>query len=87
MHGVVGPGFISSAEWPPYSPDLNPMDYSVRSILEARACVKPHNNLTALKRSLEKEWDKISLEEMRRIAENFASRLKLCINAKGGYFE
>ncbi|XP_054718970.1 vacuolar protein sorting-associated protein 53 homolog [Uloborus diversus] len=30
------PDFISSAEWPPYSPDLNPMDYSVWSILEAK---------------------------------------------------
>lgn len=28
------PDFISSAEWPPY---LNPMDYSVWSILEDRA--------------------------------------------------
>ena len=23
------PSFISKEEWPPYSPDLNPMDYSV----------------------------------------------------------
>jgi hypothetical protein len=81
------PGFISSQEWPPYSPDLNPMDYSVWSILEARACSKPHKSLEALRRSLEKEWNKISVEELRRITENFPKRLKLCVKAKGGIFE
>lgn len=81
------PGFISKEEWPPYSPDLNPMDYSVWSILEARACAKPHKNLESLKQALLREWDKISLQEVRAICENFSKRLRLCIKAKGGHFE
>ena len=48
------PGFISAQEWPPYSPDLNPMDYSVWAILEARACAKPHKNLETLRQSASK---------------------------------
>ncbi|GFS57501.1 DDE_3 domain-containing protein [Trichonephila clavipes] len=36
------PDMISSEEWPPYSTALNPMDYSVWSILEYRTCTKPH---------------------------------------------
>jgi inhibitor of nuclear factor kappa-B kinase subunit alpha len=81
------PSFISSEEWPPYSPDLNPMDYSVWSILEARACAKPHKSLGALRCSLEEQWAKISVDELRRISENFPKRLKMCIKAKGGIFE
>ena len=27
--------FIPTSKWPPYSPDLNPMDYSIWGILEA----------------------------------------------------
>jgi hypothetical protein len=81
------PRFITSQEWPPYSPDLNPMDYSVWSILEARACSKPHKNLESLRRSLQQEWDRISSEELRAIVENFPKRLRACIKAKGGYFE
>jgi AraC-like DNA-binding protein len=81
------PEFISSKEWPPYSPDLNPMDYSVWSILEARACATSHRSLDALKATLTREWDKISEEEVRKIVENFRKRLSLCIKAKGGYFE
>lgn len=81
------PSFITSAEWPPYSPDLNPMDYSVWSILEARTCSKRHKSLESLKQSLRREWDRLSPEELRPIAENFKTRLGLCIAAEGGHFE
>jgi inhibitor of nuclear factor kappa-B kinase subunit alpha len=81
------PDFITSEQWPPYSPDLNPLDYAIWSILEARACAKPHKSLESLKQSLLAEWDKISAAEVRAVAENFITRLKLCIKAKGGYFE
>ena len=36
------PGFLSKEEWPPSSPDLNPMDFSIWSILQEKACSKPH---------------------------------------------
>ena len=39
------PDFNTSAEWPPYSPYLNPIDCSFWSILEAQACAKPNKNL------------------------------------------
>lgn len=81
------PDFITSEEWPPYSPDLNPMDYSVWSILEAKACAKPHKSLEALKRSLLREWDLLTVEELRKIAQNFIKRLRLCVAAKGSHFE
>ena len=81
------PGFITSQEWPPYSPDLNPLDFSVWAILEARACATPHKNLDSLRRALLREWAKISVQEVRAITENFPKRLRLCIKAKGGHFE
>lgn len=81
------PDFITSTEWPPYSPDLNPMDYSVWSILEAKACGTPHKSLEALKQSLCREWDRISIEDLRRVALNFRKRLTLCIKVEGGHFE
>lgn len=81
------PDFITSREWPPYSPDLNPMDYSVWSILETRACATPHSSLDSLREALLLEWARITPKETRRIAENFTTRLKLCIKARGGHFE
>ena len=81
------PGFITSQEWPPYSPDLNPLDFSVWAILEARACAMPHKNLDSLRQALLREWAKISVQEVRAITENFPKRLRLCIKGKGGHFE
>ena len=44
--------FISKLEWPPSSPDLNPMDYCVWSILEEKACSNSHSNFRSLQASL-----------------------------------
>ncbi|KAI6651150.1 hypothetical protein LOD99_5501 [Oopsacas minuta] len=46
------PECISTEEWPTSSPDLNPMDFCIWSILESRICAKPHKNVKSLKSSL-----------------------------------
>ena len=81
------PDFIRKEEWPPCSPDLNPLDYSIWSILESRACSKPHNSMNSLKKSLCREWEKIPQEMMRAAAQGFPDRLKAVISKKGGYIE
>ena len=77
------PDFITATEWPPFSPDLNLVDYSIWSILEARICAKPHKNLVPLKQSLQRGWERLSLEELRSKALNFRKLLTLRIVADG----
>ena len=48
--------YITSEEWLPYSPDLNSMDFSIWSILQASECSEPHKSLESLKQSLQAEW-------------------------------
>ena len=79
--------FNNDGEWPPNSPDLNPLDYSVWSILEEKACAKPNPNVESLKRALKKAWNEITLETLIKIVDNFPKRLKACMDAKGGHFE
>ncbi|KAJ8954851.1 hypothetical protein NQ318_023415 [Aromia moschata] len=62
-------------------------EFSIWSTLEGRACVKPHKSLEAVKRSLRREWDRLSPEEVRGAAENFRKRLVLCRDAQVGHFE
>jgi hypothetical protein len=38
--------------WPPSSPDLNPLDFSVWSVVESKACATSHNSVKALKASI-----------------------------------
>jgi hypothetical protein len=37
--------FFTPEEWPAHTPELNVMDYSVWSILEAATCLKPHKTV------------------------------------------
>ena len=81
------PDFISKEEWPPSSPDLNPMDYSLWSILEANACSTSHKSIESLKTSLSREWAKIPQEKLRAAVESVPKRLRAVIKKKGGYIE
>ena len=64
-----------------------PLDYAVWSILEEKACSKPHPNVESLKQALKKAWNEISLDTLVKIVDNFPKRLKACIDANGGHFE
>jgi hypothetical protein len=79
--------FISKDQWPSRSPDLNPMDYSVWSILEQRACREPHQTVESLKAALQREWDNLDLSMINRIVDNFPKRVNARIKAKGKHFE
>uniref|UniRef100_A0A914CZM9 Uncharacterized protein n=1 Tax=Acrobeloides nanus TaxID=290746 RepID=A0A914CZM9_9BILA len=72
-------------------PDLNPLDYSVWSILEGKAYAKPHQTVESLKRarsvSTEISWNEISVDTLRGIVDNFSKKLKKCIDGNGGHFE
>ena len=54
--------FWSKELWPPSSPDLNPMDFGIWSILERKACAVSHLNVEKLKKKLKESWAKIESE-------------------------
>ena len=81
------PGFLTKEEWPPASPDLNPMDFSVWNYLQTKVGRVEHQNIEALKSSLIKEWDKMPLSYVRASARAFTGRLRLVVKADGGHFE
>jgi len=71
----------------PASSDLNPMDFCLWSILEQKACSKPHKSVADLKRTLAREWNNIDLEIVKKASNDFLKRVEKCIKAKGGHFE
>ncbi|XGW24168.1 hypothetical protein V3C99_005958 [Haemonchus contortus] len=81
------PDFWTKEVRPSNSPDLNPMDFAVWSILEQKACAIEHRSLESLKKALLEAWNEISPEMIVRILRNFRKRLDACIKAKGGHFE
>lgn len=81
------PDFITHEEWPSNSPDLNPLDFSVWSVMEKEACSTRHNNLASLKAALLKAWSELDDDYLRETCNAFVKRLKLCVAADGGHFE
>ena len=79
----IFPNFIVSLWYPSYSPDLNPMDNHIWSILEKMACYKPHKSCESLEQSLFREWDKITANELQAVFVNFRKHMK----AEEGHFE
>ena len=56
------PKFISSDHWQSASPDLNPLDYKLWSILESMVCTRRHRNLESLKQVLVEAVDNFSMD-------------------------
>ena len=81
------PGFWGKDVWPSNSPDLNPMDFSVWSMLEQRLPRTRFATTEQLKNALERAWASITVEECATIVGNFRKRLDACISAKGSHFE
>ena len=81
------PHFWSKEVWPLSSPDLNPINFCVWSILEADACALSHDSVEALNGSLKKLWDKILQETLRKPVDSFRCRLERVIQARGEHIE
>ncbi len=73
--------------WPSSSPDLNPLDYGVWGVLEARACDTSHRSVEALKKSVNLEWSNVSEKFIISTCSNFRSRLEKVVAAGGGHIE
>ena len=59
------PEFISNGHWLSASPDLNPLDYKLWSILEGMICTRHHHNLESLKGTLVEAVDNFPMDAVR----------------------
>ena len=77
----------SEHSWPPYSPDLNPLDFFVWGYLEDQVKrIKPAT-VEELRAAVEDVASTVPEEMIRDAAQNFIKRCRACIEASGGHFE
>ena len=81
------PSFWEKEMWPPFSPDLNPLDFSIWSMLKKDSCRSEKLSVNHLKKSLQKAWADIPQKKIRAAVEAFRSRLEKVIDANGGQIE
>lgn len=73
--------------WPPQSPDLNPLDYSIWSVLQEEVQGVSHPNVEALKAHIVKTWEAMDPAYIIKTCQSFRSRVEKVIAAEGGYIE
>ena len=72
------PNFISSEEWTPHSPDLNPLDYSVWDILQELAYKERHEpfaNHKDLQNVIRDKWHDVDNQMIRKAILQWKRRL------------
>ena len=81
--------FIAKDDWPPNSPDLNPLDYHVwGAMLESYHKLKPKpKTIPELKTALQQIWADLPQTPINKAVKDFRKRLNMCISADGGHFE
>ena len=81
--------WIKKDEWPPKSPDLNPLDYGIWGILTEKVSTMRNNLQTVddLKLLLTNVWDDILQEDVRKTCQTWGKRLQAVTTANGGHFE
>ena len=72
--------------WPPNSPDLNPVDYSIWGILQERVYRSRIHDVKELKRLL-MEWRLLDHTIITAAIAQWRSRLNTCVRVNGGHFE
>lgn len=83
------PDFIRKDEWPPNSPDLNPLDFHVWGAMLHRyqQHVPKPQNVSELRDVLRAIWNDLPKESIQKAILDFRKRLMACIEAEGGHFE
>lgn len=79
--------FLDKTEWPPSSPDCNPMDFSIWGILDGIVSKVHYKSINALKAALRKAWDDLPEETVRAAVASVSGRLRAVVRNKGGHIE
>lgn len=81
------PDFIKPTEWPPNSPDLNPVDYHVWGALQELVYRKPISDLHQLQQRIRLCWRSLSQRGISRAIDQFIPRLRKVVEVGGAHIE
>lgn len=81
--------FIKKDEWPPNSPDMNPLDFYVWGAMlhKYQQFVPKPQNVAELRGVLQTIWNDLPQESIQNAVLAFRKRLQACSEQGGGHFE
>jgi len=81
------PDFISPEQWPPNSPDLNPVDSKIWATMQQRVYQTKIRNVDELRQRLLNVWSSVEQDVIDASIDQWRVRLKECVRSGGGHFE
>ena len=81
------PEIIEPDEWPPSSPDLNPLDYTIWSVVEQMVYRERIRDVDHLKKRILEAWKRLNQDTINKSIDLFRPRLKKMIEVQGKRFE
>ena len=85
--GNETPDFIPPTLWPPNSPDLNPVDYKIWSVMQERVYRTKVRDIEDLRQRIMQVWDEFDQGIIDASVKQWRARLRACVAANGGQFE
>src|SRR3984893_10556478 len=85
--GSETPDFIPPTLWPPNSPDLNPVDYKIWSVMQERVYRTRVRDIEDLRQRIMQVWDELDQGIIDASIKQWRMRLRACVAANGGQFE
>ena len=73
--------------WPPYSPDLTCLDFSLWSNISSKVYKTQPATIEQLKKTVEEVVGNLTAESLRKAVRHTRRRAELCVAQKGGHFE
>lgn len=77
-------GIRSLADWPPNSPDLNPIE-NAWAWLKQQLYAQQYASLEAMWQAAQRIWASMPLSMCQNLMDSFATRKAICIQREGGY--
>ena len=83
---------IRLTDWPPYSPDLNPIEHAWKRLKDTAARMFPdlwksdgksEEDRTAMEEALKEAWATIPVSFFESLVESMERRVQACIDANG----
>ena len=78
---------VPTVMWPPNLPDSNPVDYSIRGILQERVYRSRILDVKELKERLLSEWRLLDHTIIMAAIVQWHGHLNSCVRVNGGHFE
>ena len=79
---------LQPEEWPPHSPDLNPVDFGIWGVLEEKVYRgRRITDIESLKEALVTEWNLLPQELINKCIDAFRPRLARVVEIGGGHIE